>query len=80
MNISPFNQFLQWTGAIFISLGHLLNTLSIVYHKDFWNILAFGIGAVAFCTWSIRVRNRPQTIVNIVSLITIGAGLVRALG
>jgi hypothetical protein len=45
-----------------------------------WNIVAGVLGGLCFLTWTIRVRNTPQMIVNLVA-ITIGiAGLYRAIG
>ena len=71
------NDYLQWFGAVFIMIGHLLNTLGVEYHYDVLNILAFAIGTVAFLIWTIRVSNKPQMTVNIVALIFMGFGLVK---
>ncbi|NDD79090.1 MAG: hypothetical protein EBZ41_04420 [Actinobacteria bacterium] len=46
------NEVLQWTGALFIIAGHVLNTINL----DGWNILAFFIGTIAFMAWALRVR------------------------
>ena len=70
------NNILQWTGAVFIIAGHLLNAAGI----DGWNILAFTLGTVAFMGWAIRVANKPQTLVNVVALTTCLVGLYRAFG
>jgi len=67
------NEVLQWTGALFIIAGHVLNTINL----DGWNILAFFIGTIAFMAWALRVRNRAQTVVNIVALAVCAAGLYR---
>jgi hypothetical protein len=43
-----------------------------------WNIVAGVCGGVCYLAWTIRVKNRPQLIVNAVA-ITIGlAGLLKA--
>ena len=70
------NDVLQWVGAVFIIVGHVLNTLGVGYHNDIWNIVAFSIGTIAFMTWAIRVKNKPQFIVNAVSIITCSIGVV----
>ncbi len=70
------NEVLQWTGALFIIAGHVLNSIGI----DGWNILAFFIGTIAFLTWTIRVANKPQMLVTVVAIVTCGAGLYRAFG
>ena len=72
-----FNDALQWFGAVFIMIGHLLNTLGIKYHYDVLNIVAFAIGTIAFLIWTIRVSNKPQMTVNTVALIFMGFGLVK---
>jgi hypothetical protein len=72
-----FNDALQWFGAVFIMIGHLLNTLGIKYHYDVLNIVAFAIGTIAFLIWTIRVSNKPQMTVNIMALIFMGFGLVK---
>ncbi len=70
------NDMLQWVGAVFIIAGHVLNSIGI----DGWNILAFFLGTIAFLTWTIRVANKPQMLVNAVAIATCGAGLYRAWG
>jgi uncharacterized membrane protein len=72
-----FNDALQWFGAVFIMIGHLLNTLGVEYHYDVLNIGAFAIGTLAFLVWTIRVSNKPQMTVNIVALIFMAFGLVK---
>ena len=73
------NEVLQWTGAFFITVGHVLNTLGSAYHKDIWNIAAFAIGTLLFLTWTIRVANKPQMAVNIAGLATMAVGLYKAI-
>ena len=70
------NNILQWTGAVFIIAGHLLNTLAV----DGWNIAAFFVGTVCFLLWTIRVANKPQLLVNAVAIATCTVGLFRAFG
>ena len=74
------NDALQWNGAVFIGVGHVLNTMGSVYHKDFWNIAAFAVGTLSFLIWTIRVGNKPQMSVNVVGLSAIAVGLLKALG
>jgi hypothetical protein len=69
---------LQWVGAIAVITGHILNTLGTKYHQDLWNILAFSVATAAFLVWSLRVKNRPQALVNIVTSVTCTIGLVKA--
>jgi len=72
------NELLQWAGAGFIVAGHTLNAVGPSMHP--WNIVTFSIGTIAFLAWAIRVANKPQAMVNVVSL-TIGlVGLYKAFG
>ena len=70
------NNALQWVGAAFIIAGHVLNAMG----ADGYNIAAFTVGTLAFMAWAIRVANKPQTLVNVVAIVTCGIGLYRAFG
>ena len=72
------NEILQWTGAVFIIAGHSLNAVGPAAYP--YNILAFFLGTILFMTWSIRVANKPQLLVNIVALAIGLTGLVKAFG
>lgn len=67
---------LQWVGAVGVIAGHSLNAVGPAAYP--WNVVAFFVGTTFFMAWSMRARNRPQTLVNIVAL-TIGlTGLYKA--
>ena len=71
------NETLQWAGAVAIIAGHLLNAAGPELYP--YNILAFVLGTIFFLAWAVRVKNRPQLMVNLVA-ITIGAvGLFKAM-
>jgi len=72
------NEILQWTGAVFIIAGHSLNAMGPAVYP--YNILAFFIGTILFMAWTIRVANRPQLVVNIVTLMLGASGLIKAFG
>ncbi len=74
------NEVLQWSGAFFISAGHVLNAVGSDFHQNKWNQLAFGIGTLLFLLWTVRVANKPQMAVNVVGLSAIAVGLFKALG
>ena len=74
-NQHTINEALQWVGAVFIILGHSLNAVGDL---DPWNIVAFFLGTIAFLTWTIRVGNRPQGLVNVIAMATCLLGLLRA--
>ena len=70
------NDILQWTGAPLVVAGHALNAIGPSMYP--WNIVVFFFGTACFLTWSIRTRNKPQTLVNFIS-ISIGlSGIIKA--
>jgi hypothetical protein len=73
---SLFNETLQWFGATFIILGHVLNSIGPSMYP--WNIAVFAAGTIMFLTWAYRVANRPQAVVNLVSLAIAIIGLYKA--
>jgi hypothetical protein len=75
---TQIDETLQWTGAVAIIAGHSLNAVGPSMYP--YNVVVFAVGTVAFLAWAVRVRNKPQAVVNLVSL-TIGAvGLYNAFG
>lgn len=70
------NEILQWIGAVFIIGGHSLNAIGPSVYP--YNILTFFIGTLLFLTWTIRVANKPQMVVNLVAVGIGCSGLVRA--
>lgn len=71
------NEILQWAGALFIVVGHSCNAIGPSAYP--YNILTFFVGTVLFLTWTIRVANKPQMFVNLVSVAIGATGLVKAL-
>ena len=69
------NDVIQWSGVLFIVLGHSLNAMG---NMDPYNILAFSVGTILFLTWAWRVRNNAQVVVNVVSSGICALGLYRA--
>ena len=72
------NEILQWGGAMFIVAGHSLNAMGPEAYP--YNILTFFIGTILFLIWTVRVANKPQMFVNIVSVAIGLTGLVKAFG
>ena len=60
------NDILQWTGAPLVIAGHTLNAIGPSVYP--YNIIVFFFGTACFLTWSIRTRNKPQTLVNFISI------------
>jgi hypothetical protein len=67
------NDVLQWTGSVCLLTMYVIMSFYPSLHP--WNIVAGVAGGTCYLTWTIRVANKPQMIVNAVA-ITIGlAGL-----
>jgi hypothetical protein len=71
------NDALQWSGAVFIIVGHVFNSIGPATYP--YNIATFAAGTIFFLAWSLRVQNRPQLLVNIIALAIGLMGLYRAL-
>jgi hypothetical protein len=78
MTRTQIDETLQWTGAVAIIAGHSLNAVGPSMYP--YNVVVFAVGTVAFLTWAVRVRNKPQAVVNLVSLAIGLAGLYKAFG
>ena len=72
------NEIIQWAGAVAIVTGHVLNAIGPAVYP--YNIAVFALGTVLFMSWAIRVKNSPQLMVNLVSLLIGLVGLYKALG
>jgi hypothetical protein len=69
------NNLLQWAGTVCLLTMYVL--MSFYPHLHPYNIVAGVAGGVFYLAWTLRVRNKPQMIVNVVA-ITIGlAGLFK---
>ena len=78
MTRTQIDEVLQWTGAVAIIAGHVLNAVGPAVYP--YNIAVFAVGTVAFLAWDIRVANKPQAVVNIVALAIGLVGLYNAIG
>jgi len=78
MSYKHIDDILQWTGAVAIIAGHVLNAVGPAVYP--YNIAVFAVGTVAFLAWAIRVANKPQAVVNVVALAIGLVGLYKAVG
>ena len=78
MSYRQTDEVLQWTGAAAIIAGHVLNAMGPSMYP--YNVVVFAVGTIAFLTWAVRVRNKPQAVVNLVSLAIGLVGLYKAFG
>jgi hypothetical protein len=73
-----FNNTLQWAGTACLLTMYVLMSFYPQLHP--WNIVAGVAGGALYLTWTLRVRNTPQLIVNAVAIAIGLAGLYRAWG
>jgi hypothetical protein len=72
------NEILQWIGTVcFMSMYTLMSFFPNLYP---WNIVAGMCGSTCYLIWCIRVKNRPQTIVNTIGMVVCIAGLAKYFG
>ncbi len=72
------NTLLQWAGtAALISMYVVMSYFPERYPL---NILLGLIGGLCYFLWSVRVKNRPQQIVNLAGILVCVGGLLRYFG
>jgi hypothetical protein len=72
------NQILQWLGTTALIIMYVLMSFYPELHP--WNIVAGLIGGVCYFTWTLRVANKPQMIVNAAGITVCAMGILRAWG
>jgi len=72
------NNILQWAGTVCLLTMYVLMSFFPTLHP--WNIVAGVLGGVFYLTWTVRVANKPQLIVNAVAIAIGLAGLYNAWG
>jgi len=70
------NDLLQWAGTICIMAMYALMNLNLYP----WNIIAGMLGSLFYFSWTVRVANKPQMLVNAVGFVVCVAGLIKAFG
>jgi len=76
MTRTEIDNALQWAGTVCLLSMYVL--MSFFPHLHPWNIVAGVLGGSCYLLWTVRVRNRPQMIVNGVAIAIGLAGLFRA--
>ena len=78
MTIQQIDNTLQWTGTVCLLTMYVL--MSFFPHLHPWNIVAGVLGGACYLTWTVRVANKPQMLVNGVAIAIGLAGLYNAWG
>jgi hypothetical protein len=73
MNTQKLNDTIQWVGTGFVLIMYYLMNL----RPDLtpYNLIAGLCGSIAYFTWTIRVKNYPQMLINVVAMTLCVAGL-----
>jgi len=72
------NETIQWLGTAFILAMYVISNFFPGY-DNLRNAVAL-VGGLCFFTWSYRVANKPQMIINGVAIVLCVVGLLKALG
>jgi O-antigen/teichoic acid export membrane protein len=75
MNNTKLNELIQWVGTAFVLAMYALMNLAPELAP--WNLVAGLLGSICYFVWTIRVKNRPQLIINIVAMTLCILGLVK---
>ena len=68
------NNVLQWTGTFFILSMYVLMNFFRELELD---AVAGLLGGLCYFAWTVRVRNRPQMLVNVVAITVCSVGLFK---
>jgi hypothetical protein len=77
-HMNKTNELIQWAGTAFILAMYVISNFFPGY-DDLRNSVAL-VGAACFFTWSYRVANKQQMIINGVAIVLCVVGLLRAVG
>lgn len=69
------NELIQWTGTVFILAMYVIMSYFPELHP--YNILMGLLGGVCYFTWTVRVRNYPQMLINAVAIALCLGGLIK---
>ena len=77
-HMNKTNDVIQWTGTAFILTMYVISNF-FPGMDNLRNAVAL-VGGLCFFTWSYRVANKPQMIINGVAIVLCVVGLFRAIG
>ena len=78
MTRTEIDNILQWAGTACLLTMYVL--MSFFPHLHPWNIVCGVLGGMLYLAWTLRVRNRPQMLVNAVAIAIGLAGIYKAWG
>ena len=72
------NDIIQWVGTAFILVMYVLMSFFPQLHP--WNVICGLLGGLAYFAWTVRVKNYPQMVVNVVAVTLCLGGLFKHFG
>ena len=69
------NEIIQWVGTVFVLTMYVL--MNFYPELDHWISLAALCGSSMYFIWTVRVRNYPQMVINVVAITLCVAGLIK---
>lgn len=77
MNTQKLNELIQWTGTVFVLSMYAVMNLAPT-NTTLIQLLGL-LGAASFFAWTVRVKNRPQQLINVVAIVLCVVGLAKGL-
>ena len=71
-------EIIQWLGTAFVLSMYTL--MNLFPELTPWNLVMGLGGSVCYFVWTIRVRNYPQMVINVVAITLCVAGLLKHFG
>ncbi len=72
------NEIIQWVGTAFVLAMYAIMNLAPELAP--WNLVMGLGGSICYFIWTMRVKNRPQMLINLVAMNLCFLGLIKHLG
>jgi hypothetical protein len=72
------NELIQWVGTGFVLAMYAL--MNLWPELTPWNLVMGLCGSIAYFLWCLRVKNRPQMVINVVAMTLCVLGLLKHFG
>jgi len=73
--MNKLNERIQWLGTLFILAMYVIMSYYPELHP--YNIMMGLLGGLCYFTWTVRVRNYPQMLINAVAILLCVGGLIK---
>jgi hypothetical protein len=76
--MDKINDTIQWVGTAFILVMYVLMSYFPQLHP--WNVVFGLLGGISYFIWTLRVKNYPQMVINVVAITLCFGGLLKHFG